>query len=67
MKLRVNQNNCIGCGACESICPEMFQINDEGLSTVVGMEEDYKNHEDEIRDAIDSCPTGAIEEDSEEE
>ena len=62
MKVAVNQGNCIGCGACESICPEVFQINDEGLSSVVGGEEEFKNHEDEIRDAVDSCPTGAIEE-----
>lgn len=62
MKLRVNQNNCIGCGACESICPEIFQINDEGLSSVIGSEEDFTNHEEEIRDAVDSCPTSAIEE-----
>ena len=64
MKVVVNQNNCIGCGACESICPEIFQINDEGLSSVIGTEEDFKNHEDEIRDAIDSCPTSAIEEEA---
>ena len=64
MKVVVNQGNCIGCGACESICPEVFQINDEGFSTVIGVEEDLNNHEEEIRDAIDSCPTGAISEDA---
>ena len=64
MKVVVNQGNCIGCGACESICPEIFQINDEGLSTVIGSEEDLNNHEEEIRDALDSCPTGAISEDA---
>lgn len=64
MKVVVNQGNCIGCGACESICPEIFQINDEGLSTVIGSEEDFNNHEEEIRDALDSCPTGAIVEDA---
>ena len=66
MKVAVNQGNCIGCGACESICPEVFQINDEGLSSVIGKEEDFTSHEEEIRDAVDSCPTGAIEESQEE-
>ena len=66
MKVMVNQGNCIGCGACESICPEVFQINDEGLSSVIGKEEDFTNHEEEIRDALDSCPTGAITEETEE-
>lgn len=65
MKVVVNQGNCIGCGACESICPEVFQINDEGLSSVIGKEEDFTSHEEEIRDAVDSCPTGAIEEQAE--
>ncbi len=66
MKVVVNQNNCIGCGACESICPEVFQINDEGLSSVIAKEEDFTNHEEEIRDAVDSCPTSAITEEAEE-
>ncbi len=61
MKVVVNHNNCIGCGACESICPEVFQINDEGLSSVIGKEEDFNNFKDEIQDAVDSCPTSAIE------
>ena len=66
MKVVVNQGNCIGCGACESICPDVFQINDEGLSSVIGKEEDFTTHEEEIRDAVDSCPTGAITEETEE-
>lgn len=63
MKVVVNQSNCIGCGACESICPGVFQINDEGVSSVIAKEEDFTNFEEEIRDAIDSCPTSAIQED----
>jgi len=67
MKVVVNHNNCIGCGACESICPEIFQINDEGLSSVIGKEEDFNNFKDEIQDAVDSCPTSAIECDTNED
>ena len=43
MKVVVNQSNCIGCGACESICPGVFQINDEGVSSVIAKEEDFTN------------------------
>ena len=32
MKIRVNQDACIGCGACCAIAEELFDINDEGLS-----------------------------------
>ena len=36
MKVKVNQEACIGCGACASIAGEVFEINDEGLSQVKG-------------------------------
>lgn len=70
MKVKVNKDACIGCGACAAICDEVFEINDEGLSEVK-VEENSENKEefvsvkeelqDEVRDAADSCPTGAIE------
>ena len=59
MKVKVNQDACIGCGACAAICEDVFEINDEGLSQVK-TNEISKDIEQEVRDAIDSCPTGAI-------
>lgn len=60
MKVKVNKDACIGCGACAAICDEVFEINDEGLSEA--KVEDVKEElQDEVRDAADSCPTGAIE------
>ena len=65
MKVKVNQEACIGCGACEAICPDVFVLNDEGLSEVIE-EQKNKELEEEIKeqaqDAIDSCPTSAISE-----
>ena len=70
MKVKVNKDACIGCGACAAICDEVFEINDEGLSEVKVEEENKEKEEfvsvkkelqDEVRDAADSCPTGAIE------
>ena len=67
MKVKVNKDACIGCGACAAICDEVFEINDEGLSEVK-VEEVKEELQDEVRDAADSCPTGAIEvEESQEE
>lgn len=60
MKVKVNEDACIGCGACAAIAPEVFEINDEGLSTVI-VDEVAKENEKEANDAIDSCPTSAIE------
>ena len=66
MKVKVNKDACIGCGACAAICDEVFEINDEGLSEVkVENDEEFvsvkEELQDEVRDAADSCPTGAIE------
>lgn len=60
MKVKVNEDACIGCGACAAIAPEVFEINDEGLSTVI-VDEVAKENKEEANDAIDSCPTSAIE------
>lgn len=55
MKLSVDQEKCIGCGACVSISPENFDFNEEGLSFV-------KNEEitEKTMKAKEACPTYAI-------
>lgn len=59
MKVKVNRDNCIGCGACEAICPEVFNLDDEGLSTVIC--NNFENiDENSITEAVESCPTNAI-------
>lgn len=59
MKVKVNKDACIGCGACAAICDEVFELNDEGLSTVK-VDTVSKDNEDGAKEAIESCPTGAI-------
>lgn len=59
MKVKVNQDSCIGCGACASICEEVFEIGDEGLSKVK-VDKVPEGKEDSAKEAIESCPTGAI-------
>ena len=58
MKVEVNKDACIGCGACQSIVPDVFEIEDDGLACAKGQVTD-ENKEDVI-DASESCPTGAI-------
>ena len=60
MKVKVNSEACIGCGACVSVSPEVFEINDDGLSKAK-VEEVSEDKVQEVTDAKDSCPTGAIE------
>lgn len=59
MKVKVDKDSCIGCGACAAICPEVFDLDDDGLSEVK-TEEVKNNNIDDVKDAVDSCPTGAI-------
>ena len=57
-KVRVEEDECIGCGSCEGICPEVFRLNEEkGKSEVIKFE---GGPEDLIQEAIDSCPMEAI-------
>lgn len=60
MKVKVNLDACIGCGACCAICDTVFEIGDDGLSEVK-KEEIQEDEKQAVRDASESCPTGAIE------
>lgn len=55
-KFIVDKKKCIGCGLCVSLCPEVFQLDEEGKSVV-------KNSQGkcEVEEAVESCPVGAIE------
>lgn len=60
MKYKVNEN-CIGCGLCTGMCPEVFSMTDEGLA--IAIDEDVPEDAlDSAAEAMDSCPVGAIEE-----
>lgn len=57
-KIKVNQDRCISCGACVAIDPEHFDFDESNRSSVISNE----NLESEnLTNAIESCPTSAIE------
>lgn len=59
MKGFVDKNACVGCGLCTGICPEIFEMNDEGLA--VGSENEIpENLLESANDAKDQCPVSAI-------
>lgn len=70
MKARVKKDTCIGCGACTVIADQIFEIGDDGLAEVINPMDNYreekigkvsKEEQENVRDASESCPTGAIE------
>ncbi len=59
MKAKVDQDTCIGCGLCPSICEEVFELNDEGKA-YAKVEEVPSTAEDTAKEAETSCPVTAI-------
>jgi ferredoxin len=59
MKANVDQETCIGCGVCPSVCEEVFQMGDDGKAHVI-VSEVPAGSEDQAKDAQESCPVDAI-------
>lgn len=57
--VKVNEDVCIGCGACQALVSDVFDLNDDGFAYVKD-DADLSKYEEEINEAIDNCPTGAI-------
>lgn len=56
--IKVDQDLCIGCGACTSVASDHFDLNDEGKSVV--KKQYSEDDKDIIQEAIDGCPVDAI-------
>lgn len=61
MKMEVDQDLCISCGACVDTCPEVFDWNDDDKAQVT-VDEISAEHEDQSQEAMEGCPTSAIKE-----
>ena len=35
MEVKVNKDACIGCGACQAVCPEVFELDDDGYAKTI--------------------------------
>jgi ferredoxin len=60
-RVRVNKDECIGCGACQAIAPNVFSLNDEGFAEVI-KDKIPEELTADVMDALENCPTNAIEE-----
>lgn len=59
MKAKIDRDGCIACGLCPSICPEVFQMADDGLAEVI-VDVVPSNVEKEAEEARFSCPVSVI-------
>lgn len=62
MRIRVDPDKCQGHARCYGLVPELFDIDDYGLSSVVGDGTVPAELEEKARLAIANCPEFAIEE-----
>ena len=62
MRVRIDQEECIACGACSVDCPEVFEENEDGMSQIV---ESYRVDGDpvvgEVPDELGECTRTAAE------
>jgi len=55
---KVNED-CIGCGACVGVAPDVFDLNDDGLAFCI-VEGELGDLEASAKDGADCCPVDAI-------
>lgn len=54
----INEEDCVGCGSCEAICQEVFELDGKSeKATVIKPEGGPK---DLIEEAIEACPVSCI-------
>lgn len=57
MKASVTED-CIACGRCVEICPEVFEMGEDIAE--VKVDEIPEEYQDTAQEAADECPTSAI-------
>lgn len=61
MKVVVDENRCAGHGMCLTLCPEVFELTDDGWAVATDGEIPAE-YEQAVADAIENCPERAIQE-----
>lgn len=61
MKVKIDLEKCIMCGSCVAICPEVFEMGDDGKVKVKGEGEVAEEVKEKVEQAKSGCPAVAIE------
>lgn len=59
MNAIVSKDTCIGCGLCPTICPDVFEMQDDGKAGVV-VDKVPQSSEHDAKEAENNCPVNAI-------
>ncbi len=63
MKVSIDHSKCVACGSCVAVCPEVFEMKDDGT---VDVKQEFKGKdisrelESKVKEAHDMCPSFAI-------
>jgi ferredoxin len=55
----VDRDRCVGSGSCEALAPAVFEVDDDGVLTLL-RPEPADEELSEVRDAVQACPTQAL-------
>ncbi len=58
MKVKIDNDACVGDGTCAEMCPEVFEM--EGDLAVVKVDSVPAGLEQKVKEAADDCPVEAI-------
>ena len=58
LNVTIDRDACIGRGACEESCPDVFEVGDDGVAMVIA--KDLSGQEDCVLAAAEDCPQSAI-------
>ena len=59
MRVVVDHGKCSALGICESLAPDLFEVQDDGSLTILN-ERPADGLCESARDAVEGCPTGAL-------
>jgi ferredoxin len=67
MKIKVERPKCISCGSCAAVCPEFFEMEENGMAHLKNSKKDGDGNEELVvkepgcaRDAVEVCPVQII-------
>jgi len=60
VKIIINQETCIGCGACTAVSPELFEMNEKGKAEAKKSENLTEEELKKAKEGAETCPVQAI-------
>jgi ferredoxin len=55
-KVSVDAATCVGCGLCEQSCPEVFEVQGDGIAHIKAQSCSIHN----LKEVTDQCPVTSI-------